>query len=296
MGSDKKILLAFLLNLGFSLFEFIGGLVTGSVAILSDALHDLGDAAGIGVSLLLERKSKRPPDDIYTYGYARYSALGSMFTMLLLLLGSVAVIWNAAHRLATPTPIHYDGMIIFAVVGLAINLVAAIITHGGHSLNQKAVSLHMLEDVLGWAVVLIGAIIMRFTDLWILDPIMSIGVAVFIGISAIRSLWEVLPLFLEKAPKGMTVGQLKTQLSYIPGILDVHNVHLWTLDGYNSYATLHIVTDADPHTIKEEARHALGHLGIRHVTLELEAPGEDCHGEYCHEEMPAYHHHHHHHH
>ena len=295
MRSEKKILLAFLLNLGFSVFEFVGGLLTGSVAIVSDALHDLGDAAGIGVSLLLERKSKRPPDEVYTYGYARYSAFGSMFNMVLLLLGSVAVIWNALHRLLNPTSIHYDGMIVFAVVGLAVNLAAAIITHGGSSLNQKAVSLHMLEDVLGWAVVLIGAIVMRFTDLWILDPIMSIAVAVFIGINAVRTLWEVLPLFLEKAPKGMTVGKVKAALGEIPEIRDVHNVHLWTLDGYNSYATLHIVTDGDTHHVKEEARHALAHLGIRHVTLELEVPGEECHGEYCNTTPPHVDHHHHHH-
>ena len=182
-----------------------------------------------------------------------------------------------------------------AILRLQNRPITTIITHGGSSLNQKAVSLHMLEDVLGWAVVLIGAIVMRFTDLWILDPIMSIAVAVFIGINAVRTLWEVLPLFLEKAPKGMTVGKVKAALGEIPEIRDVHNVHLWTLDGYNSYATLHIVTDGDTHHVKEEARHALAHLGIRHVTLELEVPGEECHGEYCNTTPPHVDHHHHHH-
>lgn len=282
MGSDKSILLAFLLNLGFSLFEFIGGILTGSVAILSDALHDLGDAAGIGVSLFLERKSKRKPDAAYTYGYARYSVLGSVFTTLLLLTGSVAVIWNAAHRLFHPTPIHYNGMILFAVVGVIINLAAVFLTHGGESLNQKAVSLHMLEDVLGWVVVLIGAVVMRFTDLWFLDPIMSMAVALFIGIQAGRTLWEALPLFLEKAPRGIDAQEIQASLSLLPGVLDVHHIHLWSMDGQNNCATMHIVTNAPHRPVKEAVRHALNHLGISHATLELEAEGENCPVSDCH--------------
>ena len=299
MRSDKRILLAFLLNLGFSLFEFVGGLLTGSVAILSDALHDLGDAAGIGVSLFLERKSKRKADDAYTYGYARYSMLGSVFTMLILLTGSVAVIWNAAQRLLHPTPIHYDGMILFALVGVAVNLIAALVTRGGESMNQKAVSLHMLEDVLGWVVVLVGAVVMRFTDLWFLDPLMSIGVALFIGIHAAKGLYETLPYFLEKAPQNVDVPFIKVHLAEIPGVLDVHHIHLWSMDERHNCATMHIVTNGDPHEIKAAVRHELSHHGINHATLELETEGEECPAGHCHvtlDECESHHHHHHHHH
>lgn len=296
MRSDKRILLAFLLNLGFSLFEFMGGLLTGSVAILSDALHDLGDAAGIGVSLFLEQKSKRQADDAYTYGYARYSMLGSVFTTLILLAGSVAVIWNAAHRLLNPTPIHYDGMIVFAVVGVAVNLAAALLTHGGESLNQKAVSLHMLEDVLGWVVVLVGAVVMRFTDLWFLDALMSIGVALFIGIHAAKTLYDTLPYFLEKAPHNVDVQTIKDHLSEIPGVLDVHHIHLWSMDERHNCATMHIVTNADSHTVKAAVRHELAHHGIGHATLELETEGEECPAGHCHVTLNECEHHHHHHH
>ena len=298
MRSDKRILLAFLLNLGFSLFEFVGGLITGSVAILSDALHDLGDAAGIGVSLFLERKSKRKADDAYTYGYARYSMLGSVFTMLILLTGSVAVIWNAAQRLLHPTPIHYDGMILFALVGVAVNLIAALVTRGGESMNQKAVSLHMLEDVLGWVVVLVGAVVMRFTDLWFLDSLMSIGVALFIGIHAAKGLYETLPYFLEKAPQNVDVQAIKTHLAEIPEVLDVHHIHLWSMDERHNCATMHIVTNGDPHEIKAAIRHELSHHGIGHATLELETEGEECPAGHCHvtlDECESHHHHHHHH-
>ena len=185
MKTEKNIFLAFILNFAFSIFEFFGGIFTGSVAILSDAVHDIGDAASIGVAFFLEKKSKRQPDKIYTYGYTRYSVIGSVITTLILLFGSTMVIYNAIKRIITPVEIRYDGMIIFAVVGVCVNFLAAFLTREGDSLNQKAVNLHMLEDVLGWAVVLIGAIVMRFTDFAIIDPLMSIGVALFIFICTV---------------------------------------------------------------------------------------------------------------
>ena len=198
MKTTRNILIAFILNFAFSVFEFVGGLFTGSVAIVSDAVHDIGDAASIGISYFLERKSKKQPDETYTYGYARFSVIGSVITTLILLFGSCVVIYNAIQRILTPTPIHYNGMIVFAIVGVVVNLAAALFTREGHSLNQKAVNLHMLEDVLGWIVVLVGAIVMRFTDFALIDPLMSIGVAVFILINAVGNLKEVLDLFLEK--------------------------------------------------------------------------------------------------
>ena len=141
MKTEKNILIAFVLNLAFSVFEFIGGIFTGSVAIISDAVHDVGDAASIGISLLLEKKSKKQPDEKYTYGYARFSLIGSLLTTLILLLGSGLVVYNAVIRIINPAEINYNGMIVFAVVGCCINLCAAILTREGRSLNQKAVNL-----------------------------------------------------------------------------------------------------------------------------------------------------------
>ena len=298
MKSDKNIFIAFILNLVFSAVELIGGLITGSVAIASDAIHDFGDAAGIGVSFLLERKSKQKPDDTYTYGYARFSVLGSVFITLILLLGSVLVIFNAVKRIFNPVPIHYDGMIWISVFGVIVNFVAAWVTKEGESLNQKAVNLHMLEDVLGWVVVLIGAIVMRFTDIFYLDSVMSIGVAVFILISAVKNLKEVLDLFLEKIPHGIEVDEIKEHVLSLEGVEDVHHIHIWSLDGHNNYATMHVITDANPHEMKEQIREELKEHGIGHATLELETVGEHCHDEGCRliEEMGGHNHHHHHHH
>ena len=298
MKSEKNIFIAFILNLAFSVFEFVGGILTGSVAILSDAIHDVGDAMSIGASFFLEKKSKKQPDEKYTYGYGRYSVIGSVITTLILLVGSLIVIYNAIVRIISPADINYNGMIIFALVGVCVNFFAALFTRHGHSLNQKAVNLHMLEDVLGWLVVLVGAIVIRFTDLVILDPIMSIGVAIFIFVNAIKNLGEALDLFLEKAPHGIEISEIREHAEKIEGVIGVHHIHVWSLDGQNNYATMHVVADGDGHEIKEKIREELLEHGISHATLELEEKGERCAEEHCHIEhtAPSHHHHHHHHH
>ena len=296
MKTEKNILIAFLLNLLFSVFEFAGGIFTGSVAIMSDSVHDMGDAASIGISWFLEKKSKKQPDETYTYGYARYSVIGSVITTLILLIGSCFVAYNAVSRIIAPTAIHYDGMILFALVGAAVNFCAAFFTREGDSLNQKAVNLHMLEDVLGWIVVLVGAIVMRFTDFAIIDPILSIAVAVFIFVNALKTLKEALNLFLEKTPQNISVAEIKEHLMEMEGVLDVHHIHLWSLDGSHNYATMHIVTDAEPSQIKAAIRTELQEYGIDHATLELEEEWEHCREKHCHMEMKSHSCHHHHHH
>lgn len=299
MKTEKNILIAFILNLAFSVFELFGGVLTGSVAIISDAVHDIGDAASIGISYFLEKKSKKLPDEQYTYGYSRYSVIGGVLTTFILLFGSAAVIFNAVRKIITPSEINYDGMIVFAVVGVIINFLAAYVTRGGDSINQKAVSLHMLEDVLGWAVVLIGAVVMRFTDFVVIDPLMSIGVAVFIMINSAKNLKEVLDLFLERIPQGISVAEIKDKLCAANGVIDVHHIHIRSIDGHNISATMHIVTDADCHETKEKVREELASLGIIHATLELETSEEHCNEKHCvlkKDDDGGHHHCHHHHH
>ena len=298
MKSQKNILIAFILNLCFSVFEFIGGLFTGSFAILSDSLHDMGDAMSIGVAFILEKKSKKKPDNKYTYGYVRYSVIGSVITTLILLFGSVSIIYNAVFRIISPTSINYEGMIWLAVAGVIINLVAAFFTKDGDSLNQKAVNLHMLEDVLGWIVVLIGAVVMKFTDISIIDPILSIAVAVFVLINAVRNLKEAMDLFLEKSPHGIDAQEIKEHLCEIEGVSDVHHIHLWSMDGASNYATMHVVTSGDTVCIKKLIRSKLKEHNIHHVTLETEAPYENCEEINCKvsivQKSSGHHHHHHH--
>lgn len=294
MKTEKNILIAFLLNLGFSIFEFVGGLATNSVAITSDAIHDIGDALSIGISYFLEKTSKKDPDDKYTYGYIRYSVMGSMITTVILLIGSILVIYSSIKRLINPVIIHYNGMIIFAVLGVIVNFLAAYFTKEGDSLNQRSVNLHMLEDVLGWVVVLIGAIIMKFTDILLIDSILSILVAIFILINALKNFKSILDLFLEKIPKDVTLSEIKKHLLEIKGIEEVHHIHIWSMDGYHNYATMHIVTDEVGKKIKDKIRKELKEHGIHHVTIELESCDEKCNNEECRLDVISSHGHHHH--
>ncbi len=276
MRTEKNIFIAFILNLLFSGFEFVGGFYTGSIAIVSDAVHDLGDAASIGISYLLEKKSKKQPDENYTYGYARYSVVGGAITTIILLFSSFIVIINAAERIANPIQVNYNGMIIIGIMGIVINLAAAYFTHDGESINQKAVNLHMLEDVLGWVAVLTGAVIMRFTDFSVIDPLMSMGVAVFIITGCIKNLKKIIDIVLDKTPCGINVSEIKERLLEIDGIEDVHHIHLRSIDGHSNCATLHIVTDSDMHAVKESARIILNELGVTHTTIETESVNEHC--------------------
>ena len=294
MKSDKSILLAFILNLAFSIFEFIGGTFTNSVAIISDSVHDLGDSLSLGISYFLERKSKKGPNEKYTYGYIRYSVLGSIITTIILIVGSIFVIYNAYERIWNPTIINYNGMILFAIVGVIINICAVYFTRRGDSLNQKAVNLHMLEDVLGWIIVLIGAVVIKFTELVVIDPIMSILVAIYIFIHAIKNLKVALYLFLEKTPNDINIEKIKEDLLKIKNIIDVHHIHIWSIDGYNNYATMHIVSDDDSIKVKQEVRNKLKEYKISHVTIEIENTKERCEDKYCHVENDEIAHHHHH--
>ena len=295
MKTEKNILIAFLLNLSFSVFEFFGGLFTNSVAILSDSIHDLGDALSIGISYFLERKSKKKADKKYTYGYIRFSVLGGVITTTILLVGSILVIISSIKRLINPVDINYDGMIIFALIGVVLNFIAAFVTREGDSINQKAVNLHMIEDVLGWVVVLVGAIIMNFTDIKILDPLMSIGVALFILISSLKNLKQVLDIFLEKLPDDIDLDELEEHLLEIKDVEDIHHIHIWSIDGYNNYATMHIVTKSkDIKEVKNKIRKELEEHNITHAILETE--DEACDEVECNPNLHHEEHHHHHHH
>jgi cobalt-zinc-cadmium efflux system protein len=259
-----------MLNLCFAALEFIGGIITGSVAIMSDSLHDMGDAAGIGISYLLERKSNHAPDEKFTLGYARFSVLGGGFLNLSLVIGSVAVICNAVLRIINPTPVHHDRMILLAVLGIAINSLAAHFTHKSESLNQKAVGLHLLEDILGQITILVGAIAIRLTGFTIIDPLISIGTAIFILIHSAKNLCMALDIFLEKAPESINITDLKESLLAIPGISEILRIQIWTTDGKTHCATLHIIASEKRGEPKQKIRKLLSEYGIENITIEID--------------------------
>ena len=276
MKTEKNILIAFILNLSFSIFELIGGLFTGSIAITSDSIHDLCDAFSILISFFLEKKSKKKADLKYTYGYVRYSVIGGIITSTILLIGSIFVIHEAIKRLINPVKINYNGMIIFAIIGVIINLIATIATKEGDSLNQRSVNLHMLEDVLGWIIVLIGSICMYFTNITYIDSILSIIVSIFILVSAFKNIKIIIYLFLEKTPKNINIEEVKKHLLSINGVSDVHHIHVRSIDGFNTFITLHVVLDNYDSKIKQQIKDDLNHYGISHSTIEIELKNELC--------------------
>ena len=228
--STKNIRTAFLLNLIFAIIELIGGIITNSITIIAGSLHDFSDSLAIAISWGLEKKSEKKPDKDYTYGYTRFSILGALISSIILFVTSIVVIYEAVTRIINPVPVDYNGVLILAVFGLIINSLAVYKVARGSGLNEKSISLHLLDDVFGWAAILIMGIIMRIFDISILDPIVCLLITAFILFETIKNLKSVFEVFLEKAPKDVDMQELKKHLLKNEDIKDIHHIHLWTLD------------------------------------------------------------------
>lgn len=284
MEEKEDIKLAFFLNLGFSLFEIIGGLLTHSVAIFSDAIHDFGDSVAIGISYLLEKIAQNKPDKKYTYGYKRYSVLGAFFTSGVLIFGSLLIFINAIIRLFNPIEVNEIGMLIFAIFGIAINGYAAFKTSKSVNLNEKSVNLHMLEDVLGWLAVLIGSLLIKITGWNIIDPILSIIISLIIGYKAIKNILKVVTVIADAAPNNIDLDKINDEILKIDQIINVHHIHVWSLDGNEIFLTMHVqvkktVTKKNYDALKNEIKEKLAENGINHSTIEIEY--DACQEEQC---------------
>ena len=272
---------AFFLNLGFTVLEIVGGILTNSVAILSDAVHDFGDSFTLGVSWYLERYSSREPTERQTFGYKRFSLMGALLSALVLLVGSVFILLEAVPRLWKPEQVDPRGMLPLAVVGITVNLVAVLRLRSGKKLNQRVILLHLLEDLLGWIGVLIVSVLLFFVDLPILDPILSIAITVFVLSRIIPHLRRTLRVFLQYAPEDIEIGEIKNRLGEIEEIEEVHDVHLWSLDGNYTLFSAHVVlgknTDlSGQEEIKKRIKSVLKEMQIQHVTLEFEPSAAAC--------------------
>ncbi len=299
MKSERRILLSFILNLVFTVFEFIGGIITNSIALLSDSVHDLGDSLSMGVAMFLERKSKQKPDYNYTYGYYRFSLLGALISSMILLIGSVIIVIEAVKRLMNPESINAELVIYFAIVGILVNGLAAFNVSKGKTINERVISLHLLEDVLGWVALLITAIIMYFYDIQVLDAILSIAFTLYISYHVFKNMKSVFRVLLERAPKGFDVDQIQDQLEEIKHIREIHHIHLWSLEGNYPLMTLHALLEKGLSTeeiteIQQEIQTRLKTLGIQHVTIQIEFEDTICQDEDCVEPVEHSTHHHHH--
>lgn len=269
---ESNIVTAFILNLLFALVELVGGMITNSVAILSDAIHDFGDALSLGVAYYLQKKSRKRGDDKYTYGYRRFSLLGSIFISVVLLFGSLVMIKESTSRLLHPQEANATGMMILALIGIIVNGAAVLKLKRGSTHNEKAVTLHMMEDVLGWLAVLVGSIIMYFTGISHIDPILSILIAFWVLYNVYRNLKETLTIMLQHSPLNLDVSELEKKINSIPGIFSVNDLHVWSIDGIKNIATIDIICKENIETvkIKNEVRRIFETHGIEHSTIEMD--------------------------
>lgn len=279
--STRNIRSAFFLNLFFSIIELIGGLWTNSIAILSDSLHDFGDCLSLGVSWYFQKVSGRGRDAEFSYGYRRFSVLGAIVTSMVLIVGSIFIVVHAIPRLMNPEGPNADGMILMAVCGIIFNGIAAWQLHTGPSLNERAVYLHLLEDILGWVATLLAAIAIRFLSIPAIDPILAMGIAIFILFNVYKNLRKALKIILQGTPDEVDISEIQKHLSELAGVKGVHDCHVWSMDGQYHILSVHLVVenhqsfDSLAH-IKSEAKHALHHLNIDHATIEFETEDEHC--------------------
>ena len=283
-STTGNIKVAFWLNLSFSIVEFIGGFFTNSVAILSDALHDLGDSFSLLLALYFQKVSGKKRDAKYSYGYKRFSLLGAFINSGVLLVGSSFIIYESVKRLIAPQQPDAKGMLLLAIVGIIINGLAALRLQKGTSINERVVSLHLLEDLLGWIAVLIGSIIMMFVNVPILDPILSISIAAFILFNIYKNIRSSLKVILQGTPENIDEQAIKTTIEKTEHVLSFHDLHIWTMDGEYTIMTVHVVTDNNIKTLEEinllcsELKEKLKKLNIHHATIEVEYANSMCDG------------------
>ena len=277
----QRIRIAFFLNLAFTVFEVVGGLFTNSLAILSDALHDLGDSFSLGLSWYMEKRSAQGSDERYSYGYRRFSLLAALVNTVVLIVGSLFILSEAIPRLFNPEHSNAQGMALLAVVGIAVNGIAALRMRGSQTLNAQVVAWHLMEDVLGWIAVLIVSIVLLFRDIHILDPLLSILITSYVLFNVLRNLRKTVALFMQAVPETIDLNAVELALLAIPHVKSTHHTHIWSLDGEHHVLTTHLVVDADASKdellhVKSDVTTLAQNLNFEHTTIELEYEDENC--------------------
>ena len=277
----ENIRLAFSLNLAFAIFEVIGGLWVNSLAILAGALHDLGDSVTLGLSWYLERISQKGKDLRYSYGYQRFSMLGAVISAVVLFIGSIFVLLEAIPRLINPEHSNAQGMVLFALIGIAVNGIAVLRMRGGKNMNARMIKWHLLDDALGWGAVLLMSFVLLFADIHVLDPILSLLITAFVLFNVIRNFRKTASLFLQAAPDEVGIKTIEQEIKKADKVKDVHHTHVWSLDGEHNVLTTHVVLEEGASRTEIRAIKCLIHdlipkFDLNHTTIEFEYLQEDC--------------------
>ena len=277
MKTKYTVWLAFLLNLSYAIVEFIAGGIFGSSAVLADSVHDLGDAIAIGISAFLETISNREEDRRYTLGYKRFSLLGALVTAVILITGSILVILENITKLFNPQPVNDEGILWLGIIAVSTNVLASLVVRKGQTKNESILSLHFLEDTLGWLAVILMAIILRFTDWYILDPILSLVISIFILTKALPRFWSALKIFLDAVPEGLETGDLEKDLEALTNVKSVNQLSIWSMDGLENNAIIHLCLEDWEKIMetKEAVRQFLEERGMQNITIEVDTSQSD---------------------
>ncbi len=277
--SSKNILVAFALNATFSVIELIGGYLTNSVAIYSDALHDFGDSLALLFSYFAEKMSHREADKKFTFGYRRFSILSAFINGFILLIGSIFVIYEAIQRVLSPEVVKPEGMFLLAILGIMVNAFAAYKMSKNEGLNPKMVMFHLLEDLLGWVAVLIVSVILLFKPWYILDSILSILISLVILRGVYKNLIKVGLIFLQRFPDEIEINKIETEIKKLELVQDIHAVKGWSLDSETFYLRFHVKVPEDTvikvlDTLKIKIKRILESHRVTSSTIEFES--NDC--------------------
>lgn len=273
MKAKYAVWVAFFLNLTYAIVEFIAAGVFGSSAVLADSVHDLGDAIAIGISAFLETISNREEDNRYTLGYKRFSLLGALVTAIILMTGSVLVILENVTKILNPQPVNDEGILWLGMIAITINVLASLVVSKGKTKNESILSLHFLEDTLGWVAVILMAIVLRFTDWYILDPLLSLVISFFILSKALPRFWSTLKIFLDAVPEGVETGDLEKDLEALNNVKSVNQISIWSMDGLENNAIIHLcLEDWEQMTeTKNQVRQLLEERGVQNITIEVDS-------------------------
>lgn len=310
----SKMKWALALNLFFSIFELIGGLWLQSMAIVSDALHDFGDALSLALGIWMEKKSQQSVDHRYSYGYRRFSLLASVFTGGILIAGSVFIFASSVERIFNPTPVNSLGMIFFAVLGVLVNAFAfRKIKEAGHSHGHahghhhghhhehgsaqqcdhehskhestghlRMWELHFIEDLVGWIIVLIGAVCIHLFQIFWLDPVLAMGLSIWMLWNVVKNLRGTVEILLQSTPSATLIPNIETFFGQQTELEGHHHLHVWSLDGQQHILTGHLVLkknftleELGPFKTKMKAQ-LREKFRIKEATLEFEWEGEHC--------------------
>ena len=273
MKAKYTVWIAFFLNLSYAIVEFIAGGIFGSSAVLADSVHDLGDAIAIGISALLETISNREEDRHYTLGYKRFSLLGALVTAVILITGSILVILENIAKIFHPQSVNDEGIFWLGIIAITINVLASLVIRKGQTKNESILSLHFLEDTLGWVAVILMAIVLRFTDWYILDPLLSLAISFFILSKALPRFWSTLKIFLDAVPEGVDIQKIKTDLAELDHVASINQLNLWTMDGLEKNAIVHVCMKemGNMEACKESIRIFLKDCGFQNITIEVDA-------------------------